>query len=147
MVQIPATPSPGLVLRYAYLWADEHDAGHEEGLKDRPVALMLATRQADDKLTAVVLPITHTPPLVDRDAMEIPAETKGRLGLDQARSWVVLTEVNVFAWPGPDLRSVTGSVDGPVTYGYLPRGFFRVIRDRFVAKHGGRAIRFVTRTE
>lgn len=63
------------------------------------------------------------------------------------RSWIVLTEVNVFAWPGPDLRSITGAADGPADYGYLPRRLFRAVRDRFLAKHGDRAIRLVTRTE
>jgi len=37
-------------------------------------------------------------------AVEISHETKRRLGLDDDRSWIVLTEANRFAWPGPDLR-------------------------------------------
>ncbi len=35
---------------------------------------------------------------------EIPHATKHRLELDVERSWIVLTEANRFAWPGPDLR-------------------------------------------
>jgi hypothetical protein len=30
------TPEPGLVISYAYLWHHEHEAGREEGRKDRP---------------------------------------------------------------------------------------------------------------
>jgi hypothetical protein len=28
------TPEPGLVIGYSYLWAREHGAGREEGVKD-----------------------------------------------------------------------------------------------------------------
>jgi hypothetical protein len=41
MVDIPA-PKPAQVIRYSYLWADEHEAGRDEGIKDRPVAIVLA---------------------------------------------------------------------------------------------------------
>ena len=33
-------PKPAQVIRYAYLWADEHEAGREEGSKNRPVAIV-----------------------------------------------------------------------------------------------------------
>ena len=36
----------------------------------------------------------------------IVAATKRRLGLDDARSWIMVTEGNRFAWPGPDLRPI-----------------------------------------
>jgi len=38
-VSLP-TPRPGLVIRYSYLWAREHDQGREEGVKDRPCAVL-----------------------------------------------------------------------------------------------------------
>jgi len=44
-----------------------------------------------------VLPISHTPPANPALAVEIPHETKRRLGLDDERSWIVLTEANRFA--------------------------------------------------
>jgi hypothetical protein len=44
----------------------------------------------------LVLPITHSAPPDPADAIEIPAETKNRLGLDTDRSWVVITEANQF---------------------------------------------------
>jgi hypothetical protein len=37
-----------------------------------------------------VLPISHTPPADPELAVELPAATKRRLGLDDERSWVVL---------------------------------------------------------
>jgi hypothetical protein len=35
-------PEPGLVISYAYLWHHEHQAGREEGQKDRPSVIVLA---------------------------------------------------------------------------------------------------------
>ena len=60
-------PVPGLVIRYAYLWFGEYAAGQEEGVKDRPCAIVAAIRSDEDGNTRVlVLPITHTPPAVAR---------------------------------------------------------------------------------
>ncbi len=81
----------------------------------------------------LVLPITHALPRDAADAMEIPRVTKQRLGLDGERSWIVITEVNEFIWPGPDLRPVPGG-DGSIVYGVLPPRLFDVVRDRFLAR-------------
>ena len=56
------TPKPGLVIRYSYLWARERDKGREEGVKDRPCAVLLATTTEQGDLRVIVLPITHVPP-------------------------------------------------------------------------------------
>ena len=141
------TPKPALVIRYAYLWADEHAQGREEGSKGRPAAIVLATDDVLDDPTVVVLPITHTPPSAKADAIEIPAETKRRLGLDQDRSWIVLTEANVFHWPGPDLRPVAGRVPSTVAYGYLPGNFFQAVKMRYLALHAAGGARDIPRTE
>lgn len=126
------TPAPGLVIRYAYLWHDEHQRGQIEGTKDRPCAIILVRRVIDDETEVTVLPVTHTPPSDADSAIEIPHPTKHRLGLDDERSWVILTEVNTFIWPGPDLRPVTAGSNQQFDYGFLPPGFFRQLRDRFI---------------
>jgi hypothetical protein len=116
------TPEPGLVLNYAYLWHDEHRAGLEEGRKDRPSVIVLcATREADQTTTITVLPITHSPPLDATSVIEIPRAIKDHLGLDDARSWIVLSEGNDFIWPGYDLRKVPKTDE--YTYGFLPPRF------------------------
>ena len=126
-------PVPGLVIRYSYLWLEEHRAGREEGVKDRPCAIILVTEDGEGEKLVTVLPVTHTPPSDPRLAMEIPATTKSRLGLDGERSWVVLTEANRFLWPGPDLRpAITGDM-ASAAYGLLPRAFFQQLRDRFIS--------------
>lgn len=141
------TPVPGLVIRYSYLWANEHDRGHEEGIKDRPCAVLLAMRTEEDDLRVIVLPITHTPHDDAESAIEIPAQTKHRLGLDDAPSWVVLTEVNSFYWPGPDLRPTTEGGPESVALGLLPAKLFARIRDGFITLHEQNKARTVTRTE
>jgi hypothetical protein len=120
------------VIRYSYLWGSEHERGQEEGVKDRPCAVILVTRQSDGDEVVTVLPIAHTPPHNPAFALEIPAQTKLRLGLDSDRSWVVLTEANRFIWPGPDLRPIGNNL-ASVAHGLLPQAFFLQLRDRFVA--------------
>jgi hypothetical protein len=126
-------PVPGLVIRYAYLWHEEHRQGREESVKDRPCAVVLVTQDNDGEDRVTVLPVSHSPPNDPALALEIPAATQKRLGLDTARSWIVLTEANQFLWPGPDLRPAIPGESGSVAYGLLPRAFFLQLRARFVA--------------
>lgn len=140
-------PAPALVIRYAYLWQREHLLGQEEGVKDRPCAVILTVQGEDGRDVVTVLPITHSPPMAATDAVEIPAETKRRLGLDDARSWVVLTEANRFSWPGPDLRPGVNGDPSSVAYGYLPGKFFEHVKRAFLEKVKSRAVPLVARTE
>jgi hypothetical protein len=43
-------PIAGMVVRYAYLWRDEHQRGQEEGVKDRPCAILLAVQNEAGEL-------------------------------------------------------------------------------------------------
>jgi hypothetical protein len=101
-------PRPGLVIRYSYLWNRETQAGREEGTKDRPCAVVLASRDEKSRARAIVVPVIHSEPAAVADAIEIPAAVKARLRLDSERSWIVVNEANRFGWPGPDLRFVPG---------------------------------------
>jgi hypothetical protein len=69
------------------------------------------------------------------------------MGLDDARSWVVVTELNRFVWPGPDLRPILPTAAGRFDYGPLPPNLFRTIRDRFLASARAGRVRSVPRTE
>jgi hypothetical protein len=139
-------PQPGLVIRYSYLWQREAQAGQEEGLKDRPCAIVLASRDEQGATRVYVLPITHSSPTYAEDAIEIPAAVKARLGLDGERAWVVVNEANAFIWPGPDLRMLPGKGPESSAFGFLPPGFFRAIRDRFLAINKARKATLVART-
>ena len=94
--------------------------------------LALVETSAEGVRFVRVLPITHSPPVRAHHAVELPPLVKRRLGLDDHRSWVVLTESNRFAWPGPDLRPPrVHTADG--YYGPLPPALFAEIRAKFVA--------------
>jgi len=136
------------VVRYAYLWRREQEEGREEGTKDRPCAVVLALAGEDGgRPRVLVLPITHSPPRAPEDAVELPAATKRRLGLDGERSWVVVGEANRFLWPGPDLRLLPGRGPESAAYGVLPPDLFRAVRDRFLAGLRARQAAVVPRTE
>ncbi len=141
-----ALPQPGEVISYSYLWADEQEAGQEEGLKSRPCAVVMSLAAAGNT-RIIALPITHTPPGKDGHAIEIPAITKLRLGLDDARSWIVLSEANRFVWPGPDIRPFDTPRGRTISHGFLPPSLFKAVRDKFLALDAGAKTRQVTRTE
>jgi hypothetical protein len=127
-------PELGLVIRYSYLWKSEHDQGYDEGIKDRPCAIVLNVAAGESDVCVTVLPITHAPPKNMALAIEIPAIVKKRLGLDFDRSWVVLNEGNEFVWLGPDLRPQPGKdLSSSVAYGFLPPRLFDEILRRFIA--------------
>lgn len=126
-------PRAGDVIRYAYLWDDEAQAGRAEGVKDRPCAVVVRADDADASHLLVV-PITHTPPRDEADAVELPTATKRRLGLDDARSWIVIREANRFRWPGPDVRPLPGQGLESAILGPLPRTLYVKVRDRFIAR-------------
>jgi hypothetical protein len=140
-------PQPGLVVRYSYLWESEALEGREEGVKDRPCAIVLVARDEDGEQRVQVLPVTHSSPADPSTAVEIPAPVKARLGLDSERSWIVVTELNEFIWPGPDLRPAVGGDPASAAYGFLPPRLFRAVRDRYLALHAARRLKRVERTE
>lgn len=140
-------PRPGLVIRYAYLWRREALAGREEGAKDRPCAVVLAHKDEEGQTRVYVLPVTHSPPDEDIEAVAIPASVKQRLRLDDDHSWIIVSEANVFTWPGPDLGLVPGKRTASPAYGFLPPKLFRVVRDRFIERARRRRAGLVRRSE
>jgi hypothetical protein len=65
---------------------------------------------------------------------ETPLPVKQHLGLDESRSWIVVSEGNEFLWPGYDLRRVPNS--DRYDYGFLPPRLFNRVLKAFVAYHG-----------
>jgi hypothetical protein len=125
------TPEAGLVISYAYLWHHEQLAGHDEGRKNRPAVIVLAVQsKAGDATEVTVLPITHRSPENPDWAVEIPPPVKRYLGLDNARSWIVVAEGNEFLWPGYDLRKIPD--EDRYDHGFLPPRFFNQILRAFI---------------
>jgi hypothetical protein len=89
------------------------------------VIALAVERATDGEVVVTVLPITHNMPEDPASAVEIPAAIKKHLGLDEERSWVMVSEGDQFVWPGYDLRKIrrTGKFD----YGFLPPRFFDTI--------------------
>jgi hypothetical protein len=140
-------PRPGDVIRYAYLWTHEQALGREEARKDRPSAIVLAVQPDDGDTIVYVVPITSRPPARKTDVIELPPATCRRLNLPDKRCWIVLTEMNRFIWPGPDLRPVPAPSDAFYRYGLLPAKLFIKLRDEIVTRARRRKLSTVRRTE
>ena len=82
------------MIRYAYLWKRDYEQGREEGSRDRPCAILIAVTDDEDE------------------------------GLDGERSRIVISEVNEFISPGPDLPLVSGGDESSVVEDVLPPRFF-----------------------
>lgn len=121
--------------------------GIDEGSKDRPCAVVLVILEFKKRPLVRVLPITHTPPVDKEGALELPLETKQRLGLDDERSWVILDEANDFRWPGPDLRPRVNGDFASVVYGRLPPFFMKVLVEKLKSRLKNRRLEIVQRTE
>lgn len=129
-------PEPGLVISYSFLWSDEAAAGHAEGRKDRPCAIVLTVMPkpgAPPSPRVWVVPVTHRSPAEPDAALVLPPPIKRHLGLDDDPAWIVLDQLNTFAWPGFDLRMVRGQA-GQYAYGFLPPKFFGLLISRLQAR-------------
>ena len=104
----------GHVLRYVYLFKSEAAAGHDEGVKERPVVVIDIDHE---KHRVQVLPVT-TKGEGRQGAVPLPAQVASACGLS-SQSAVVVTEYNEFRWLGYDIRPVG---DGYIA-GRLPPGF------------------------
>jgi hypothetical protein len=129
-VSLP-TPEPGLVIRHAYLRLSEHRAGREEGVKDRPCAIVLTARDDNDFTRVLVVPVTHNPPGNLAQALELPAPVEQHLSIDAERSWIVLSESNLFVSPDPALCRVGDRDNNSIDYGFLPTFFFVKLQRKF----------------
>ena len=122
-------PKPGLVIRYDYLWTHEAAAGRDQG-KDRAACLVAASDSTVRPRFVVILPITHTPPDDATVGVEIPASVRQALALDDAPSWVVVSEYNVDEWPN------SGVAPLPVSYGFIPPRLFARVKAKFLESSG-----------
>jgi hypothetical protein len=136
-------PALGLVVRFDYLWNDEAARGRSEGSKHRPCAIVVAQTGHGSEARVWLAPITHSPPRQPGDALEIPARVKAALGLDDARSWIVTTELNSVAWDDPGIIPADRS---RWAYGFLPMALIKAVVDHTLAHQRTRRA-IVTRNE
>jgi hypothetical protein len=136
-------PVGGLVFRYDYLWVSQEAEGWEEGAKIRPCAIavvMLPNRSGATRVVACA--ITHSKPRPPTEGIEIPPRVKAYLGLDDERSWIVTSEVNLVDWEDPGIVPVA---PGQWFHGTLPPVLAKQIRDEIVSLHEARRLPLVNR--
>lgn len=100
-------------------------------------------RQSGTQL--LVAPVTHAPPENEGEAIEIPAIVNKQLGLDRERSWIVLTELNRFIWPGPDIRIAPGH-PSPL-YDAIPDWLFLEVKEAILSHLASARLIITKRTE
>lgn len=108
--------------------------------------MALVVRQKDGLSRLLVLPITHRAPADPEDAVPIPARVKRDIGMDDAPSWIVTTEANVFVWPGPDIRPVPGRRPLTPIYGRVPASLLAHAAAPYLANRERRRNRLVPRS-
>lgn len=116
-----------MVVSYAYLWRYESSAGRSEARKTCPCVIIPSVEEKEGEKRVTVAPITYVLPSVLDCAIEIPAQVKYHLNLDDKRSWVILDEVNQFIWPGYDRQPVSRN-RMRYDYGFLPPKLFEKIK-------------------
>ena len=131
-MRIPSKPPVGHVIAYEYLWGSQK-ATRSDGGKVYPCAIIMAVQVESDHPITYVLGMSHTPPRSGRRAVEVPLKLKRHLGLDELPAWVYTDEVNVFGWPGPDLRpaeylSTRPGSGGGCVIGQLPTDWFEMLK-------------------
>jgi hypothetical protein len=140
------TPEPGDILSYAYLWHREALQGQEDGLKDRPVVVVVAAQTLGGRTQLLVAPVTHSIPSKNDDAIEMPTSVKRELRLDKDRSWIVVSELNQFVWPGPDVRVSAASPDGSPLIGAIPQWLYDRVKSSIAAKAQAERLNITKRT-
>jgi len=140
-------PQPTDVLSYVYLWAREAEAGRDEGSKERPVVVILATRQRSHGLEILVAPVTTQAPRPGTTAVEMPQRVRTHLGLGEAPSWIVADELNRFTWPGPDVRPVRATGDLSPFLGKIPGRLYEQVRSKLAEVAAARRLKVTKRTE
>ncbi len=149
-MKIPAAPPIGHIVAYEYLWQSKASK-REDGEKTYPTALLMGKRaEAGGSTLVYALGISHMKPPADRRALEVPAKLRRWIGLDDQPQWIYTDEVNVFVWPGPDLRpaqwiSQRPLVEDTCVLGPLPSDWFADVQRHFYESYQMKSMRIVKR--
>jgi len=125
---IGCAPKPGFVIRYLHDLSAPGEVSSPSNVKERPAVVIMAVTRQGDRTVVRVAPITHRWPGNGDRAMELPQQTKARLGLDGQRSWVILDHANEFVWPGPDVRPVPDRGPATIYFGPPPPAFYQALK-------------------
>ena len=137
-------PRIGEVICHAYLWRNQANRGQTEGATERPCVVVHRQEESDGSTRVFVVPITHTKPFDSERAVDCPAGTRLRLGLDEQASWIITSELNHFIWPGFDVRPTPD--DRPFC-GLLPNTLTRRVIDQIKRNSRDQTLSAVNRDE
>jgi hypothetical protein len=141
----------GHVIAYEYLWASQENAT-EDGRAAYPAAIIMARDDLGPAPIAYALGISHSPPKEGQRAMLMPPKLKRHLGLDDEPSWIYTDQLNVFVWPGPDLRpaellSTRPDARGTCVISALPVDWFAEVQAHLQESYRLKKVYSVKRTE
>ena len=141
MARIP-DPTPGLIVRYGYLWLAEFRQKRTDPSKDRPACIIMQIPAGKRPALQVVggygagldeviiLPITTRPPETEMLSIGLTASEKRVCGLDASTpSWLILSEFNIDTWPNADLSLVPKT--NRFEYGIAPPGLLMRVSRMF----------------
>ena len=96
----------------------------------------------------LLCPITHSPPVNERSAVEIPARVARHLALDSDRSWIKTDQVNTVVWPKGRLPyGVVPLANREWSYGQLPRALGELVLNQVLEHSQRRALGNVLRDD
>ncbi len=141
----------GHVVAYEYLWLSKARQ-RQDGEKVYPAALILSKAAQFNSKLVYALGISHMPPSTGRRALEVPPKLRRWIGLDREPQWIYTDEVNVFVWPGPDLRpaqwiSTRDILEDTCVLGALPDDWFATVKQHFLESYEKRLLRLVKRSQ
>lgn len=119
-------PKVGHVLRYVYLFAEEQKAGRDEGVKERFVVVVAV----DGKRYSVAAITTKGEGRAN--ALPLPGLVASAAGVS-ANSSVVVDEINIFTWPGFDIRPLM-KAKGYIA-GRFPPGFTDTVQSAILKQN------------
>jgi len=128
------------------LWAHEAARGEQDGRKHRPVVVVIAQQMVDSHTELLVVPVTTQPPTRAEDGFEISTRIKAHLGFDAARCWIIITELNRFRKPGPDIRPIERGEERTPYYGFMPQPLFDAVLAAVIARAEGKRVQVTTRS-
>lgn len=102
-------------------------------MKTYPPSIILSHDIGAATPVAYVVGISDKAPTEDERAIEVPRKLARYLGLDEEPCWAYTDQLNVFSWPGPDLRpadrlSSRPSAADTCIIGQLPTDWFEQLK-------------------
>ena len=109
--------------------------------------MVLAIQKRPHGTQTLVAPVTTRPPRHGDAAIEVPPRVQAHLGLDGERCWIIVSELNLFTWPGPDIRPIPRGKDISPRYGSIPGKLFEQVRRKIVEIERAGRLKVTKRTE